>query len=163
MIRSETGQISLSPGDAVLIIDTPKSAGGYADPGKVIATAGVRVENLTTGATVFVNSLDGAPIPASKRLLVTHLTDLQNTGGRYAEGAKQTLLEWGTLAHLVRDGSARVSIPFDKPETLEVWALSLGGRRVEKLTSKAENGRLIFTVSVKGSEGARMLYEVAAK
>jgi hypothetical protein len=163
VIRSETGQISLSPGDAVLVIDTPKSAGGYADPGKVIAAAGVRVENITTGATVFVNSLDKAPIPASKRLLVTHLTDLQNTGGRYGEAARQTLLEWGTLPHLVREGSARVSIPFEEPEVLEVWTLSPGGRRVEKLASKVENGRLIFTVGVKGSEGARMLYEIAEK
>lgn len=163
VIRSETGQIWLSPGDAVLVIDTPKSAGGYADPGKVIAAAGVRVENITTGATVFVNSLDRAPIPASKRLLVTHLTDLQNTGGRYGEAARQTLLEWGTLPHLVREGSARVSIPFDQPESLAVWALSPGGRRVEELASKVENGRLIFTVSVKGSEGARMLYEIAEK
>lgn len=163
VIRSETGQISLTPDDAVLVIDTPKSAGGYADPGKVIAAAGVRVEDITTGATVFVNSLDGAPIPLSKRLLVTHLTDLQNTGGRYGEAARQTLLAWGTLPHLVREGSAQVSIPFEKPEMLEVWALSPGGRRVEKLASNVGDGRLIFTVSVKGSEGARMLYEIAAK
>lgn len=55
----------------------------------------MRVNELTTGATVFVSSLDGNPIRTSKSLLVTHLTDLQNTGARYAEGARQTLLEWG--------------------------------------------------------------------
>ncbi len=163
VIRSETGQISLWPGDAVLVIDTPNSAGGYADPGGVIAAAGVRVEDITTGATVFVNSLDGAPIHASKRLLVTHLTDLQNTGGRYGEAAKRTLLAWGKLPHLVRDGTARISIPVDRPETPGVWALSPGGRRVEKVEAKVENGRLTFTVSVKGAEGARMLYEIADK
>ncbi len=164
-IRSETGQITVDPKQTIFIIDSPKSAGGYADPGKSLSapSAGVQVDELTMGATVFINSLDESPIRSSRRLLVTHLTDLQNTDIRYGEGARQTLLDWGELPHLVRDGSARISMKMERPGDFTVWALSVGGRRVEKVPSIVKDGKLTFVVSVKGSEGARLLYEIATE
>lgn len=156
-------QVIMDARRAVLTIDTPRSAGGYAEKGRSIRTGSVEVGDLTHGATVFVNSLDASPITTSRRLLVTHLTDLQNTGGHYAEAARKTLLDWGRLPHLVRAGSARVSLAVTDPEKLTVWALSVGGRRVEKVPSRIEDGRLVFTASVPGSEGARLLYEIAEK
>jgi hypothetical protein len=159
--KVQENQVVLDARRAVLTIDTPRSAGGYAEKGRSIRTSSVEVGDLTHGATVFVNSLDASPITTSRRLLVTHLTDLQNTGGHYAEAARKTLLDWGRLPHLVRAGSARVSLAVTDPEKLTVWALSVGGRRVEKVPSRIESSRLVFTASVQGSEGARLLYEVA--
>lgn len=163
LIRSETGEITLDRKNGGLTIDSPRSAGGYADAGKSIqaTAAGVSVSDLTTGATVFVSSLETAPIATAKRLLVTHLTDLQNTNCLFGETARQTLLDWGTLPHLVRDGSASVRITLADPAAYTVWALSVGGRRVEKVPSKVVGKELTFTASVRGSEGARLLYEVA--
>ncbi|MCE0496364.1 MAG: hypothetical protein LV481_00250 [Methylacidiphilales bacterium] len=164
-IRSETGEITIDPAGSVLTIDTPRSAGGYADAGQAIDSpkAGVRIDGLTTGATVFVNSLDDAPIKSSKRLLVTHLTDLQNTGERFGEGAHQTLLAWGGLPHLVRDGSATVHVTLADPASYSVWALSTGGKRLEKVETKVDLGQLVFTANVRGPDGARMLYEIAQR
>ena len=161
IIRSESGEIAIDKERGVLCVDTPCTAGGYAEPGQdiVASGAGVKVGELKTGATLVVSSLDGKPIRASKRLLVTHLTDLQNTGIRYAESARQTLLAWGGLPHLVRDGSATVRIAVADPQAWTVWALSTGGRRVEKVESRTESGDLVFTASVRGSDGARLLYE----
>ena len=162
-IRSETSEISIDPAASVLTIDTPKSAGGYADAGKAIDSpkAGVHIDGLTIGATVFVSSLDDAPIKTSKRLLVTHLTDLQNTGARFGEAAHQTLLDWGGLPHLVRDGAATVHVALADPAAYSVWALSMGGTRLEKVETKVDAGQLVFTASVRGPNGARMLYEIA--
>ncbi len=162
-IRSETGEIVIDKKRGVLRIDTPRTAGGYADAGQEIdaATAGVKVAGITTGATLFVNSLDANPIKSSKRLLVTHLTDLQNTGASYSETARQTLLGWGTLPHLVRDGAATVRIAVVEPAAYSVWALSPGGKRLEKLEAKVEGAELVFTAKVRGPDGARMLYEIA--
>ncbi len=163
--RSETGEITIDTKRAVLAIDTPKSAGGCASAGQGIAapTAGVEVDELTTDATVFVNSLDGAPIRSSQRLLVTHLTDLQNTDCRYGEGSRQTLLAWGKLPHLVREGTARICLSVARPETLSVWSLSVSGRRISLMESSVVNGRLLFIARVNGQEGAQMLYEIAPK
>lgn len=163
VIRSETEELTIAPDQGVLTVDTPKSAGGYADSGKSInsPTAGVKIDDITTGATIFVNSLDQAPIKSSGRLLVTHLTDLQNTGIRYGESARQSLYDWGSLPYLVRDGSATVSISLAEPEAYSVWVLSTSGKRGEKLESKVVSGQLVFTARVRGTDGARMLYEVA--
>lgn len=163
VIRSETGEVTIDKKRGVLCIDTPRTAGGYADPGQEIVAsgAGVRIGEVKTGATVLISSLDGSPIRTSKRLLVTHLTDLQNTGIRFADSACQTLLAWGGLPHLVRDGSATIRLALAEPAAYTVWALSTGGRRVEKIEAKTKSGELVFTVSIRGSEGARMLYEIA--
>lgn len=162
VIRSETGELMIDPAHGVLCFDTPRTAGGYADPGQTIAAdkAGVRVDGLTMGATVFVTSLDGAPIRGSRRLLLTHLTDLQNSGASYAEAARKTLLGWGGLPHLVRDGAAQVRLAVEAPETCTVWALSTGGRRLERVASSVDAGGLLIPVRVRAAEGARMLYEI---
>jgi hypothetical protein len=143
-VRSDTGEITLAPTDGVLTIDTPRSAGGFANAGKAIDA-----------------SLDGAPIKSSKRLLVTHLTDLQNTGAQYGEGARQTLEVFGGPPHLVLDGSAKVHVALDDPSAYTVWALATSGKRLEKMDAKTDGGQLTFTASVRGAEGARMLYEIA--
>lgn len=110
--ESDHGQMLLDGSSGVLRFDTPRTAGGYAEPGQTIESpgAGVSVGELSVGATVFVTSLDGSPIRSSRRLLVTHLTDLQNTGITYAEQERKTLLAWGTLPHLVRAGTAMVRL-----------------------------------------------------
>jgi hypothetical protein len=162
-IKSATGEITIAPTDAVLTIDTPRSAGGFADAGKAINApkAGVHIDGVTTDATIFVNSLDGALIRSSKRLLVTHLTDLQNTGAQFGEGARQTLQAWGGLPHLVLDGAATVHVALDDPSAYTVWALATDGKRLEKVAAKTDGGELTFTASVRGADGARMLYEIA--
>lgn len=161
-IRSGSGELTLQPSEGLMLVDTPKSAGGYAEAGTRLDCpgAGVKIENVTTGATLFVNSLDQQPIKNSKRLLVTHLTDLQNTGIRYGEAALQTLHSWGRLPLLVRDGAATLRISLSDPSAFEVWALSPGGRRIEKVESRIEEGTLVFTATVRGASESRMLYEI---
>ena len=97
----------------------------------------------------------------SRRLLLTHLTDVQNTGVKFAGRARQILLAHGGLPHLVRVGQARVALSLDTPESYRVYALATSGRRVQEMESSIETGKLVFTASVGGGdEGARMLYEI---
>lgn len=164
-VRSETGEMTLDFPSGKFVVDAPKSAGGYAEAGGKLESpaSGVEIDGLSIGASVFVSSLDANPIRSSSRLLVTHLTDLQNTGIKYREARRQTLLEWGGLPHLVRAGTAVVRLALEAPEKYEVWALSTGGRRTERVPAKIEGGKLVFTADVKGSNGARMLYEIVKK
>ena len=85
-------------------------------------------------ATIWVSALDEQPMVDSRRLLVTHLTDLQNTEIQYAERARQTLLDWGKLPHLVRAGRAEVRLQLADPRgcacgrsrpAVRVWPKSL--------------------------------------
>ena len=96
IFESQTGEMLMDGTRGLLQFDTERTAGGYADPGVNIESkkGGVTISDLSIGATVFVTSVDGNPIKSSQRLLVTHLTDLQNTGITYAEPSLQTLLAW---------------------------------------------------------------------
>src|SRR5579862_367812 len=63
IFRSETGEITIDAPNDQMILDTPKTAGGYAHAGTVIATkdGGVTIALSDSDATVWVSALDGAP------------------------------------------------------------------------------------------------------
>ncbi|MBN2505176.1 MAG: hypothetical protein JXQ71_00635 [Verrucomicrobia bacterium] len=165
--RSETGEVTIDGARDRLVLDTPRTAGGYAPAGQTLEASrgGVRVGVMGSDATVWVSALEAKPIRASRRLLVTHLTDLQNTAILYAEPARQTLRDWGRLPHLVRAGKADIRIRLDHPARYGVWALSPGGRRLAQVPATLDADAVRFTADVAGDRegGARMLYEVAAK
>jgi hypothetical protein len=163
--QSETGEITIEAPQDRMTLDTPRTAGGFAPAGQSIHTAhGVRITVQDTDATVWVSALDDQPITTSGRLLVTHLTDLQNTGIRYAERARQTLLDWGQLPHLVRAGKAEVRIRLPDPAAYRVWALSTSGQRVASVASDVQDDELVFLADVAAlaDHGAVLTYEIVA-
>jgi hypothetical protein len=163
--RSETGEVTIDGPNDRLVLDTPRTAGGYAPAGQTLeaSKAGVRIAIEGSDATVWVSALDDQPIRRSRRLLVTHLTDLQNTGIQYAEAARQTLLDWGRLPHLVRAGKAEIVLPLASPAQYRVYALAPSGKRLAEVPAKADADTLRFTADVAGAPeaGARMIYEVS--
>jgi hypothetical protein len=165
ILRSETGELTIDGAKDIMTLDTPKTAGGYAPAGSTVATEDGRltIAMIESDATAWVSSLDGKPIAESKHLLLTHLTDLQNTDIKYAEGARQTLLDWGKTPHLVHAGKA--SIKLKNGGELKVWALATSGKRLNEVKSATADGVLTFTVDVAedANNGARMLYEIAQK
>lgn len=165
--QSETGEVLIDgPGDR-LVLDTPRTTGGYSRAGGIVqgVKGGVTIRVQDSDATVWVSAVDKEPIRQSRRLLVTHLTDLQNTNIKYAEAERKTLLDWGRMPHLVRAGRAEISIALPSPERYGVWALAPSGRRLAEVPAATANGQLTFTANVAGdaATGARMLYEVAVK
>jgi hypothetical protein len=161
--RSETGEITIEAPQDRMTLDTPRTAGGFAPAGETIsAVHGVQIAVQDTDATVWVSALDEQPIATSRRLLVTHLTDLQNTEIRYAERARQTLLDWGKLPHLVRAGKAEVRVRLNDSTAYRVWALSTSGQRLAEVPATANAGELVFTANAAGfgSSGAILTYEI---
>jgi hypothetical protein len=114
-------------------------------------------------ATIWVSSVDGRPIAESRRLLITHLTDLQNSGARFGERARQTLLAWGGMPHLVMSGSATMEIRLADPGRATVYGLSTSGRRVGRIPAQVRDGALVVPLSVAGNAGARILYEIEVR
>ncbi len=162
-IWSETGELLVDGPRDVMILNTPRTAGCYAPEGETVTAGAVTVTIEETDATVWVSSLDGEPIAESRRLLITHLTDLQNTGARFGENARETLLAWGSMPHLVRAGVAKVTLQVRNVHGAKAWALSTSGRRVAPVPTSVENGKLTLMLRVRGTEGARMIYEVEVK
>ncbi len=162
--RSQTGEITIDGPQGRLLLDTPRTAGGYASAGQTIEAGKgtVRITIEGSDATVWVSSLDLKPVTQSRRLLVTHLTDLQNTDIKYAEPARQTLVAWGRLPYLVRAGKAQISLGVESPKKHRVWALGTNGKRLHEVRAETSGSALQFTADVAGGReaGAQMLYEV---
>ena len=142
-------------------IDTPRTVGGFAPEGAI--EAGVLKANVSGApATVCVHSLDGEPIATSRRMLLTHLTDVQGDGARFMDESMTVLLKWGSRP-LAQNGSAEISLALDSPSKYEVWELAANGARLRRLESSVAGGCLRFTATVSGPDGARMLYEIFMK
>ena len=135
--------VSIDPITGTFLLDTPCTAGGFAESGAheagaltfVLLASGKSAAsppvsgasplsqlspekalspkgalNQPVAATVWASSLDGEPLPTSSRILVTHLTDVQNSGIRYGDAARTILLDWGGLPHLAENGSAEIEL-----------------------------------------------------
>ncbi len=163
IIESETLQLFIDAPSNTLLLDTPRTAGGFAPAGVNLRGNDVSIRIVQTDATIWVSSIDGKPIRQSKRLLITHLTDLQNTGATYKDVARTLLTDWGKTPHLVRNGSASVTIWMDDAKKAKVWALSTGGKRLEEIQVRARTRSVSIPISVRGKNGARMLYEVVVE
>ena len=139
-------------------IDTPRTAGGFAEKGTI--RAGAVAVTVDSPATVWASSLDGAPLAVSKRILLTHLTDVQDTGITYADSSKRILLDWGRRPHLMRVGTAEVALALADGDW-KVYSLSPSGRRRGEISSAWRDGRLCFTAAVaRDTSCATYLYEL---
>ena len=157
------GAVRLDGARGRFTVATAQTAGGFAESGTIEADA-VRVALADAPATVWASALDGRPIRASARILVTHLTDVQNTGAHYADEDLRIITSHGGLPYLMRRGTAEVSVvrAADAPD-VRVWALDATGARRCEMPSRMEAGRLVFTVDVaRDPRQATYLYEIAA-
>lgn len=140
---------------------TARSCGVSTSHGRLAAGA-LEVDVRSGGemTTVVVASLEGSSIPQSKRLLLTHLTDMQAAGAVYADKARKLMIANGSAQKLVRSGVADIRLRLDNPERCKVFGLDAAGHRTGQIGARADNGHLFFTVSVRGEKGARICYEV---
>lgn len=145
---------------AVLRLDTRRTVGGFAKRGGF--SVGI-LEAANTGdvpTTLWASSLEAAPLEGASRILLTHLTDVQNTGARFADSAMTVLLDWGGLPHLMRRGRAEVSLAL-RPGTFTVYVLNEDGSRREVVPSRYEKGRLSFVAdTARNAQKASYLYEI---
>lgn len=159
--QSENSQVIIDAKENVLTLNTARTVGGFAPAGKRIETGAATVEIRDTDATVWVSSLDNQPIATSRRMLITHLTDLQNTETRYADRRRKVLLAWGRLPHLVHAGAAEVSLRLKDPSKAKVHRLSASGKREGEVADvRKEAGAVRIPLSVSWNGKACLCYEV---
>jgi hypothetical protein len=161
---STTGQIELQTSPARLRVVTDRSEcfslfKDARDQGKAVT-----VVNGPEGfAVVFVAAMDDLPIASSKRLMVLHLTDLVNTGSKFSSPARVLLEDFGKLPHLLRQGSATVTIRREGDAALKAWPLDAEGKRGEAMPVRAEGGNLTLDLKTLTPGRATMAYELAAE
>ncbi|MBP5509510.1 MAG: hypothetical protein J6Z49_01165 [Kiritimatiellae bacterium] len=157
------GAVSLDARRGTFLIRTARTCGGFSEGGIVHADA-LNVDLQGTPATVWVSSLDGRPVRESKRLLFTHLTDVQNEGITYAGQDRRILLEWGGKPHLMKTGIARVRLALASPSSCRVYSLTTGGTRRQRIATSVSGHELLFTADVAADPAdAAFLYEIVTE
>jgi len=162
VLASETGELVLDGPSATLAISTERFAAAFAaDAGTTVTAGPLEVTFGESGGAVWVASLDGKPLTESSRLVVAHLTDLQNTGARFDDAKMLTLREWGHVPYLVTKGTARISLR--NAAGLSAWALALDGSRVGEVSVAGDGDTRAFTADTHGPKGGCLYYELEGR
>ena len=145
---------------------SPRTCGGFTENGTIdadplsftVCTNAVARRIVPT--TLWVSSLDGKPVAESSRMLLTHLTDVQGGGTKFADEARTILLKWGRGC-LAESGAAEVSLRLTDPRQYRVWSLATDGGRRFEVPYRLEGGALRFTVATHGTDGVGVIqYEI---
>lgn len=159
---SGTPHVWFNEKEGSFFVNTPRTCGISAEGGRHRAGF-LAVEITGSPSTVWITSWDGKPLADSKRMLLAHLTDAEDEGTVFRGGNITLLEKWGTPPHLLKNGMARVvlAIPFGEGE---VWAVSSGGRRMERLPLRNANGMTGFDADVaRDPNSASWLYEIVLR
>jgi hypothetical protein len=162
---SDTKEVSISTRDGDMTVDTPRTAAVCSNVRHDLNAGPLAVSGATTFCSVSASSMDGAPLVSSKRVLVLHITDVQNTGATFTNEKMTDTKSWGKLPYLAKTGSAKVSLRNANPK-LKLYALASDGTRLREVKTAYANGAYSFTAEVAAGEGANaptMMYELAAK
>ncbi|MBO6121014.1 MAG: hypothetical protein J6Q49_04065 [Kiritimatiellae bacterium] len=145
--RPGDGQVIIDREKGLFGVDTPRTAGFFAEAGE--RTVGPLTAKLDgkVPAAVWVSALDDAPIASSRRLLLTHVADVQDEGTVYADGTKKVLLKWGRLPHLMRRSAAEVTVVFEDAKPCTVYALSSDGSRRGEVPVIQNGGKVSFVAN----------------
>ena len=147
--------------DGALTVKTERTVGGFSPkPDGQVVAAPLAAKLKGARAAVWVSSLTDAPVGTSKRLLLTHLTEMQRDGTLFADSRGDLLMREGRGAALLRDGSATIELAVEKASAFRVFALATDGLRLAKIPTEVRDGILTFTADVRGAKGAQYIYEL---
>ena len=159
---SDTKEIAISTKDGDMSVNSPRTAAVCSNVRHDLKAGPLAVSGATTFCSVSASSMDGAPLASSKRVLVLHITDVQNTGATFTNEKMTDQTKWGSLPYLARTGSAKISLANSNPK-LKVYALASDGTRLREVKATYANGVYAFTAEVAPGEGANaptMMYEL---
>lgn len=120
----------------------------------------VTAENEDGFAVVFVAAMNGAPVAESKRLLVLHLTDTQNSFVKFRNTSHTVMSSGGQLPPLVRRGRTNLRIKLDGESVPQVFAVDMAGVRTGNAPAKWEGGVLSFQADTTRENGPTLAYEI---
>lgn len=161
--ESQTRQISLNAWQGELNIVTPLAncflikAGGKQEIGEIT------LENKDDlPVVIYIASADGKPLKVSRRVLILHLTDVQNTGMRFKTDKRQILTDIGTMPLLARDGKAALSFQSEHASQLIAFAIDCSGRRLMPIKLNSDGNIIHMDLSVRQADQMVLAYELVA-
>lgn len=157
-VKIGKGQILHDPKNGLFGVITPRTCGLFTAKGKAdLGMASFEISGAPAAA--WVSSLDSLPIDKSKRLLVTHITDVLDTDTVIPDPAENLLDSWGKLPHLMRRGNATIWIK--GAGKCKIYALKPDGTRDREIQCLSERGGVKFNAATGANPAkATWLYEI---
>ncbi len=157
-VKSSTGELFIDRDKIEFSAITPRSE-VFVKSG-VGTLSGKSLSMTSNGGfcVVGASAMDGSELQNSKKLLVFHLTDVQNNKIKFMTDKKKILLNWGSLPLLMRRGEATVQLKHQKFSKVKAWALAFNGRRTSEVpVTLTADGIMIKCNTV---NSGTMIYEV---
>lgn len=152
--------VSFDQAKGILTVNSGRTLGFLAPVGTPVTAGGLSGTISGHRGALWVSSLDGKEVPLSRRMLVTFITDVQNSNIRYSGPDRDVLEDWGSTPHLVRVGSVQVSLVLDKPSQVKVYRLDMSGRRGAEVPVTVNGGSISFNLSISDSSGSTLYHEI---
>ncbi|HEY9248577.1 MAG TPA: hypothetical protein VIO38_05575, partial [Rariglobus sp.] len=162
-VVSDTKEIELNAGAGTFKLVTPRTEGFVLPPQAKQAGRVVTVANGAAFATVSATAVDGLPLAESRRILLLHLTDAQNSGIEFSDKSRRLLVDLGTAPHLVLRGSTelQLNLPAGKGRWT-AWQVAPTGARLREhpLRRDPKTGLLAMTLETVTPDGVCLAYEL---
>ena len=158
------GKVSIDLNALNMKIATSQSASVIGSEGATVATTMLTAKFTKSRASIFLTSVDKKPLISSRRMLLGHLTDVQNSGATFTGKERGTLTNWGGLPHLVKSGTAEVTVQAQYPMYIKVFKLDLSGKRLGPVTITTQSKSIKFNVDTRDSSTGMgvMYYEIVS-
>ena len=162
-IFSDTGEINLNNKKGYVKVVTGKSECLVAPPSVDLEAKNLSVKNSSAFSSISASSMDDKPLAESRRILLFHLTNVLNTGMQFANEKMTTLVKRGELPHLVRAGSADITLKNSRPG-LKLYAVDFSGKRLREEKAEYADGAYRFKVDISAESGQpALIYELTEK
>ncbi len=158
--RSDTGELTLDTQAGTFTVVTPRSEGAVLPAEAEFAGRQLHVSGNTAFATIFAASLDDQPLAAARRVLILHLTDINNTKMKFLDPQHAMLGNFGQLPHLVRAGRATLKLTRTAAGQPQAWALDITGKRQQPVEVKALPDGVELVVDTAAPAGSSLAYEL---
>ncbi len=139
-------------------VSTANTASVIGSEGQSLSTNGLSVTFTKNRASIYLTTVDKKPLTTSRRMLLAHLTDVQNTGATFSGQERGTLTSWGTLPHLVKSGAASVTVKAQYPTYMRVYRLDLAGHRTATVPFTRTSNSITFDVNTRDASGNGGIY-----
>lgn len=161
--KSDTGEIELRSDAGSVKVVTSRSELFVAPANTGLSGKLVSITGNTADAAINVIALDGKPLAETRRILITHLTDVLPAGMVFRAADRMLLEEWGDGPYLVRRGEATLSLRLpDAAGSWKCWAVDATGARVREIPmAKNVDGTLSLRLATITLDDTQLAYELA--
>ena len=117
-----------------------------------------RVKNVSTYQTLAATALDGRTLADSASILIFQVSDVSQTGVRFANQERTILEKTSTGRLLLRKAKAEIELKLKRPMT--VTACNMMGEPVGTVNSTFRSGVLRFTADNSAYKGGAVAYHL---